>query len=541
MEKFSSWLTSSNGNTKTNFIYNSTILQRMRAISISPPVMAFLGVLIVMAIEAFAVFSNGGYFLGAMTLCVVGAWLCLAMILASGKYEFFNDWNSAQLALLGLALAIWLWTGLSISWSISADQSLNEFNRTGGYVAIFALGVTAGRHLLSRRLAVVMFLAITTTASVYGLGSKTFPTVVENLDDIGRIAVPIGYINAMGLLMAMGYLIGIYVSSDRTFHWSLRILSAMASLLLLICLFFTLSRGAALALILGLIVYFSVAPVRLRSFGVILLSLVPTVLIASWSSGQDALMNDHVPMSERIVAASTLRWYLIASVIAAGSIFTIFVILGRNIKVPPLAAKASGVLILASVIMLAMAGSIWFISSKPSFGDWSRQAYQDWRYGAPSNQGTGRLLEMGSSGRWKLWQEAVTSWEKNPYQGSGGQSFPIIHLMERDTGKIFVKQPHGHPFRLLAEYGLVGFLLGMAFITAAMTFSTRTLCRQADRWDRSLAAAILSMLIIYLIHASYDWDWNMFGLTMIYFFFTGIMLGWHGHEGRRPAGQKAIF
>ncbi|MBI5870564.1 MAG: O-antigen ligase family protein [Actinobacteria bacterium] len=479
-----------------------------------------------MAIEAFAVFADGGYFPNAMTLCVVGAWLCLAMLLVSEREEFYRDWDAVQLSLLGLAVAFWIWTGLSISWSISADQSLIEFNRTGGYVAIFVLGVTAGRHLLCRRIAVILLLAIATAASVYGLGPKTFPSVVENLDEMGRIAVPIGYVNAMGLLMAMGFVLAIYLSSDRTFHWSLRIISAMASPLLLTCLFFTLSRGATLALILGLIVYFSVSTVRLRSFGVMLLSLVPTVLIAMWSSGQDALMKDRVPMSERIVAASTLRWYVVASVIAAGLIFTICIILGRQVKVPQMLSKGSGALILASVILLALGGAIWFTSSKPSFSDWSRQAYHDLRYGAPSNEGTGRLLEMGSSGRWKLWEESLESWEEHPYLGSGGQSFPLVHLLKRDSSSIFVKQPHSHPFQLLAEFGIVGFLLGMAFITVAMTFSTITLCRQKDRWERSLAAAILSMLVIYLIHASYDWDWNMFALTMAFFYFSGIMLGW---------------
>lgn len=498
-----------------------------------------LVVVAVMAIEAFAVFANGGYFPNAMTLCVVGAWLCFAMILVSGNHEFYKDWNSAQLAMLGLALAFWLWAGLSISWSISPDQSLIEFNRTGGYVAIFALGITAGRHLLTRRLAILLFLAIATAASIYGLGPKMFPTMVENLDEMGRIAVPMGYVNAMGLLMAMGFICATYVSSDRSFHWLLRISSVMASPLLLTCLFFTLSRGATLALIMGLIVYFTFAPVRLRSFGLVLLSLVPTVLIAFWSNGQDALIKDRVPIDERIVAASTLRWYVIAAVLTAGSVFTIFVLIGKRVKISSQVAKVSGALILASVILLTLASSIWFISSKPSFSDWSRQAYHDLRYGAPSNEGTGRLLEMGSSGRWNLWEESLESWKEHPYLGSGGQSFPLIHLIERDSSSIFVKQPHGHPFQLLAEFGLVGFFLGMTFIATAMTFSARTLCRQAGRWERGQAAAILSMLIIYLIHASYDWDWNMFGLTLVFFYFSGIMLGWPG-PAVRNSGRNTV-
>jgi O-antigen ligase len=214
--------------------------------------------------------------------------------------------------------------------------------------------------------------------------------------------------------------------------------------------------------------------------------------------------------------------------------------IGRGVTIPPIARKVTGTVILATLLLSITAGSIWFVSSKPSFRDWSSQAYHDLRYGAPSNEGTGRLLEMGSSGRWTLWEESIKSWEEHPYLGSGGQSFALIHLLQRDDGLIFVKQPHSHPFQLLAEFGLVGFLLGMAFISTALTFCTLTLCRQHDRWERSLAAAILSMLIIYLIHASFDWDWNMFAITAIYFFFTGIMLGWPGDVNRRSTEATSI-
>ncbi|MDO8736888.1 MAG: O-antigen ligase family protein [Thermoleophilia bacterium] len=479
-----------------------------------------------MAIEAYAVFANGGYFPDAMTLCVVGAWLCFITVLITEKTEFYAGWNRAQTSLLGLALAFWLWVGLSIVWSISPEDSLTDFNRTGGYVAIFAVGITVGRYMFPRRLAAVLFLAVVAAAAGYGLGPKVFPTVIDNLDDMGRIAVPLGYVNAMGLLMAMGFVISIYISSSRTFHWLLRLLSVMAAPLILTCLYFTLSRGATLALIIGMIVYFAVAPVRLRSFGILLLSLIPTFLVARWSGTRDALIKDRMDMSDRILAASSLRWYVIISVFAAGSVFTVFLLLGRKVRISPSVKKATGAVLLITVLSLALAGSIWFVSSKPSFSDWSSQAYHDLRYGAPSNEGSGRLLEMGSSGRWKLWEEALLSWNENPYLGSGGQSFPLIHLLTRDTGTIFEKQPHSHPFQLLAEFGIVGFILGMAFIASAMTFSTLALCRQKDRWEKGLAAAIISLLVIYLIHASYDWDWNMFGLTMIYFFFTGIMLGW---------------
>jgi len=496
--------------------------------------------LMVMAIEAFAVFANGGYFTDAMTLCIVGLWICFLIYCISAGAELFAGWNLIQLTLLGLALAFWLWTGLSIIWSISPDESLVEFSRTGGYVAVFAIGILVGKQRITRRLATTLFLAITTSAAIYGLGPKAFPLLIDNLENAGRIAVPLGYTNAMGLLMAMGYVVSVYVSSDKAFHWVLRLLSAMSAPLLLACLFFTLSRGAMLALIIGLIMYFAITPVRLRSFGVLLISLVPIFLIARWSSTQDALIKNRIDMGDRLLAASSLRWFLLAAVVASGLIFIVILLLGRKVRISPLVKKLCGTAVLGTVLLILLTSSMWFISSKPSFSEWSRQAYHELKYGVPSVEGTDRLLEMGSSGRWTLWEEALSSWEEHPYLGSGGQSFPLIHLLQRDRNAIFVKQPHSHPFQLLAEFGLVGFILGMAFISAAIAVCTLTLCRLKDRWERSLAAAILSMLIIYLIHASFDWDWNMFALTMIYFFFTGIMAGWPRPQAGTPGERKAL-
>lgn len=521
------------------------ILARNSETTIKPSAGVIFLTLMVMAIEALAVFANGGYFTDAMTLCIVGLWICFLIYCISAGSELFAGWNLIQLTLLGLALAFWLWTGLSIIWSISPDESLVEFSRTGGYVAVFAIGILVGKQRFTRRLATILFLAITIAAAIYGLGPKTFPLLIDNLENAGRIAVPIGYTNAMGLLLAMGYLVSIYVSSDRAFHWALRLLSAMCAPLLLACLFFTLSRGAMLALIIGLIIYFAITPVRLRSFGVMLISLVPIILIARWSSTQDALIKNRIDMGDRLLAASSLRWYLLAAVVASGLIFIVILLLGRRVRISPLVKKLCGTTVLGAVLLILVTSSMWFISSKPSFSEWSRQAYHDIRYGIPSKTGTDRLLEMGSSGRWTLWEEALSSWEENPYLGSGGQSFPLIHLMKRDSDLLFVKQPHGHPFQLLAEFGLVGFLLGMAFISAAIAVCTLTLCRLKDRWERTLAAAILSMLIIYLTHASFDWDWNMFALTMIYFFFTGIMIGWPRPDAgvsRKPEalGEGAI-
>ncbi|MBK5226434.1 MAG: O-antigen ligase family protein [Thermoleophilia bacterium] len=490
--------------------------------------------LMVMAIEAFAVFANGAYFPDAMTLCIVGAWAIFLFLVFTERDEIIHGWTHGQIVLLGLAAASWLWVGLSMRWSIAADQTWIDFNRTGGYFAIFAIGILIGRFRLPRRLAPVLLLAVITAAAVYGLGAKALPSVVENADEMGRLAIPIGYVNAMGLLMALGYVLSIYLMAAKDFHWIVRLLSAMASPLLLVGLFFTVSRGAAIALFFGLLIYFAIVPLRLRGFGAMALAIPPAFLVARWSSAQSALMNNNVNLDDRLSVAPSLRLYLLLAVLWVAVIFSVSLLVGKRINFSPKVNKVVGAFLIIAISSLTIFTTASFALSKPSVGEWASEAFHNLKYGIPTNEGSARLLEMGSSGRWRLWEVAVQNWQENPVKGSGGQSFPITHLLKRDDGNNFVKQPHGHPFQLLSELGIIGFALGMAFISIAMAFSVLLLCRLNDRWERSLAGALIAMLVVYLIHAAYDWDWNMFALTMIYFFFTGLLIGWPRPETGEP-------
>lgn len=506
---------------------------------LKPNAVVIFSTLMVMAIETFAVFANGAYFTDAMTLCIVGAWAIFLFLVLTARDEIIHGWTGSQIVLLGLAAASWLWVGLSMRWSIAADQTWIDFNRTGGYFAIFAIGILIGGFRLPRRLAPVLLLAVTTAAAMYGLGAKALPSVVENTEVMGRLAIPIGYVNAMGLLMAMGYVLSIYLTAAKDFYWIVRLPSAIASPLLLVGIFFTVSRGAAIALFFGLLIYFAIVPLRVRSFGAMALAIPPAFLIARWSSAQNALMKDQVNLADRLAVAASLRLYLLLAVLWVAVIFSVSLLVGKRINVSPKVNKVVGAFLIIVISSLTIFSTASFALSKPSFGEWASEAFHDLKYGIPSNEGSARLLEMGSSGRWRLWEEAVQNWQENPLKGSGGQSFPITHLQKRGNGGIFVKQPHGHPFQLLSELGIIGFALGMAFISMAMAISVLLLCRLNDRWERALAGALIAMLVVYLIHAAYDWDWNMFALTMIYFFFTGILIGWPRPETGQPSSTAS--
>mgnify|MGYP001606655739 FL=1 len=259
----------------------------------------------------------------------------------------------------------------------------------------------------------------------------------------------------------------------------------------------------------------------------LVLALIPAALIAWWSSGQDALMENQVDRGERMIAAVDLRIFLVTAVLSVAAIYLVTLAVGGKVIFPRKVSRFVGLAILISLTITILVSSLNFISSKPSFSQWVNDEYEAFtalKLVGPTD--ATRLLDINSSVRWQLWREAIANWNENRLTGTGGQSFPVVHMLKQENGMPFVKQPHGLPFQLLTELGVIGFTLLALFIIFTLSISLWILYRIKEQWEPGLAAALFSLIIIYLVHTSFDWDWNMFALTLPYFFFTGILVGW---------------
>ncbi|MHB0914084.1 MAG: O-antigen ligase family protein [Thermoleophilia bacterium] len=468
-----------------------------------------------------------------MSLCVVGNWTILAGALLVNRDDarLFRDWPTA--APVQLMFIFWLWNGASIFWSYAPDLAWTEFNRTGGYLAIMMLGVLVGGQRLPRSLVSPLFLAVTVTASAYGLGAKLFPAQIINTDALARISVPMGYTNAMGLMAALGVPLALHLAADASSRWYLRLPAASSLPVLLITLFFTVSRGAVLALVVGLLVYLAIAPARLRTSGLLAISLAPSTLVSWWGNGQEALMKDKVELALRLEAAGPLRLYLALSVVATALLFLAALFIGSRISFSPRLTRAVGAAVVVVAVIAIVVPSTQFLASKPSISQWVRESHAEFTVGKTSKLGAARFLQFGSQGRFRLWQEAMDNWSDSRLTGTGAQSFPLVHLQRQAFDSPFVKQPHGLPFRLLTELGIVGFLLGYLFIAAVSLTAMFLVCALRLRWDRLSASAMFTAMVVYLVHTGYDWDWNMYALTSVYFLFAGVCAGWYASVRRQ--------
>jgi O-antigen ligase len=216
-------------------------------------------VLLPLALVAGLAIDNGGFDATAwgwstlLPLVVVGAALVL------GRVRRPDGLALAFLVLLG-ALTAWTW--LSVGWSDDVTASVLDAER----LLVFLAAVAA--FLLLDQGQVKGFLAglvvAVTLVGVWALylrafgGPGSYDVASVSADATRRLAAPIGYSNALGLLAAIGIVVALGLATRM--RWPL---AAAPVLVLVPTLFLTYSRGAWLALGAGGIAAVALAMPRL--------------------------------------------------------------------------------------------------------------------------------------------------------------------------------------------------------------------------------------------------------------------------------------
>ena len=150
---------------------------------------------------------------------------------------------------------------------------------------------------------------------------------------------------------------------------------------------------------------------------------------------------------------------------------------------------------------------------------------------ATSNYDPSRLLSADSENRWVWWKEAAGAIRDRPLGGWGAGSFGVVHLLYRhDT--LSVRQPHSVPLQWLVETGVIGALLAIGAYGLLLASAVGGMRRLAPGSERLLTAALTAGAVAYAVHALYDWDWDIPGVTLPALVFLGVLAGSAG--ARRP-------
>ena len=240
-------------------------------------------------------FASGGFFDRPRLIAGVGAWLLVAVAMLVSPCPLPRS-RAGIAAVAGLALLA-LWTLLSYRWAPLGERAQADAQRLALYLGV----LVAGAALLRERAAVWVEPALalgTVVVTGYGLSARLLPGLVEldrSRSGAGRLEQPLTYWNAMGCLAAIGFVLCVRVASDPTRPRMLRAGAGAASPLVAAGVYLSLSRGALLALAVGLVMLFLLAPERrnlTRVGGALVLLGTAVALVASRLPDVDTLALD---------------------------------------------------------------------------------------------------------------------------------------------------------------------------------------------------------------------------------------------------------
>jgi O-antigen ligase len=328
-----------------------------------------------------------------------------------------------------------------------------------------------------------------------------------------------------------------WLGARRAGHAVLNALAYPAMGVLLLTLALAYSRGALAALVIGLVLWFSIVPLRVRSAAVLIPGLLAAGAVAAWDFSKHALSAENVPAAERAAAGHQLGALIVAMVVLlllTG--LAVGFLTGR--KAPsPVVRRNAGALLLA-LIVLALVGFAGALahSHRGLTGSVSHAVDSLTNPNAKPPPNTPARLTAVASVRARYWKEALQIWEAHPALGAGAAAYQTARQRYR-TETLEVRHAHGFVVQTLADLGLVGLILAFALLVSWMTAAGRATHPFNRRWtswrawrdirtgarpgwrrwpepytpERIGMLSMLCVVVVFGAHSLIDWTWYVPG------------------------------
>ncbi len=471
------------------------LAERIR--SVAEPTGVFLFGLLAVALVAG---STGGYlqttqgWTAVMTLGVSAVTLLLRRAVRVGVTE---------IVFVAGILAFTGWVALSALWTPSLTATFTEVQRDLAYVGIAVSGVVLVRRRTSTQLLGGVLAGIA-VLSLYALGTRLVPDRIGSFDSESfgyRLATPITYWNGLGIFAIVGALLAVAFAA-RGRSYLVRALAAATIPMLLLTNMFTFSRGAWLALALGLIVVALADPRRLQYLAVVL-ALAPFPAVAVWlASRKSGLTTAGSTFGQAIDEGHAM---VVPTLILCGGSALVggaALLAERRVRVPGAARAAFAGLLAAGVV--AGVGVAWHYAGSPS--DLASRAWNGFvsPYRGTGPDATDRLFQFSSGGRVELWKVSWHAFGHDPLKGTGAGSYAQEWVAHRPVASTST-EGHSLYFEVMGELGIVGLVLLLTLILAPVrgAFAAR---REAH------VMPVLGAYAAFALHAGIDWDWELTGV-----------------------------
>ena len=473
------------------------------------------------ALVVYLSFNAGGYFPGTPALVAVILLLCLAarIVVAERPFEGFSPALAVCIGALGLYAA---WTLISSSWSDSTWRAMVEFDRALLYLAAVVLfGSFARQPERIRWMArgVALGIVIVCTAGVITRVLPHLWPISANLGE-NRLSYPLTYWNAEGILASIGAILCFHFTASRSEHPVVRIAAAGAVPLLATTVYFTLSRGAIAAAVIGLLAYVVLGRPRGLLSGVI--AVGPTTLAALLAAHHADLLTGLYPTSKAAAnqghhVAAVLAASVAGALVLRAALLSLDSWAGRR-RFPwqewrPFVPSVAAVAIVAALVAGVALDAPGYVSHQyHRFVNGNRVA----------GAGSARLTDPGNNGRIDIWRVAIDDgFDPAKLDGQGAGTFEALWATNRPRkDPQSVRDTHSLYVQALGELGIVGLLLVLTFVVAILYgFAARL-----RGPSRTIYAALFAAGIAWALHAGLDWDWQMPAITLWLFALGGAAL-----------------
>jgi hypothetical protein len=470
-------------------------------------------VALVLATTAFV--ADGGLRLERTTyveiaLMLIGAGLCAAALLVPrARAQRRYGWP----VLLPVAMLA-AYTAISILWSLAPSDSWVESGRTFAYLSSFAGAMALARLAPGGWAPVLHGIAIAcVVVSAWALLTKIFPGALAADETYGRLRAPFGYWNAVGLMAALGVMPLLWLGARRSGAPALNALAWPGIALLEVALMLSYSRGALLALAVGLLFWFAVVPLRLRSAVVLLGATAGAAPVVGWAFSMTGLTTDGLPVEVRADAGHELGAMLLLMLVTLLVVGLLAHFLAAERPASRHAKRIAGGMLLALVLLLPVAGVVALANAPGGVdGQVSKTWDQLTNPNAPTPANTPGRLTQASSVRARYWAEAFDVHGVSPVAGTGAGAYATVRTRFR-TGTLFVRHAHGYVPQTLADLGWIGLAISLlALALWGWAAATRIGMRRRDRglpWDpeRVGTAALIAVALVFGAHSAVDWTW----------------------------------
>jgi hypothetical protein len=476
---------------------------------------AALTAAIALVLAATAFVADGGLRLERTTyveiaLMGLGALLCAAALLL--PHARSQRLHGAP-ALFALAL-LTAYTALSIMWSLAPSDSWIEANRTFAYLSAFAGTMALARLAPGRWSAVLHGIALAAVVvSAWAVLTKVFPGALAGDETYARLRAPFDYWNSVGLNAAVGVVALLWLGARRSGRPAVNALAWPGIALCEVALMLSYSRGALLALAVGLVFWFAVVPLRLRSAVVLLGASAGTAALVAWAFAMTGLSTDELPIELRADTGHELGALLLLLLVLLLGLGLAAGFLAAERPASPRAKRIAGRALLG---VLAAVPVIVLIALATAPGGIDGQVSDGWEKLTNPNAATPandpERLTKTSSVRARYWEEAFDVHGVSPWVGTGAGAYATVRNRFR-TGTLFVRHAHGYVPQTLADLGWAGLAVSLLALVLWGWAALRTAgLRPRDRglpWDaeRVGMAALIAVALVFGTSSAVDWTW----------------------------------